>query len=60
MKITNKVKWWFYSHFTEPLNEVKFLQAKVLIENTRRKGRLFDIQDAEFKVFSQFGDDGII
>lgn len=38
----------------------KHLAAKLLIEQTRRKGILDNIQDAEFKVYSQWGDDGII
>jgi len=34
--------------------------AKLLINQTKEKGALDNIQKAEFKVFSQFGDDGII
>ncbi len=40
----------------ENLEEIKVLTAKSLIV----KNRLDNIQDAEFKVFSQWGDDGII
>ncbi len=36
------------------------LTAKGLILQLRERGRLNHLRDAEFKVFSQFGDDGII
>ena len=36
------------------------LLAKMLINQIQGRGVLDDIQQAEFKVFSQFGDDGII
>jgi hypothetical protein len=38
----------------------KILTAKVLISQTAQAGTLDDIRTAEFKVFSQFGEDGII
>lgn len=60
MKITKIAKLLYYRFFVEPLDDVKFLQAKTLIEHILCKGRLKNIQEAEFKVFSQFGDDGII
>lgn len=40
--------------------ESKLLTARVLINQMKSTGRLERIADAEFKVFSQFGDDGII
>jgi len=40
--------------------EAKLLNAKALINQIKSAGILSSIQDAEFKVFSQFGDDGII
>lgn len=36
------------------------LIAKSLIENTRSKKKINSLSDVEFKVFSQWGDDGII
>ncbi len=42
------------------IDEAKMLAAKGLIHQLRDRGRLKHIRDAEFKVFSQFGDDGII
>lgn len=40
--------------------EVKALVARLLIGQMKGSGHLNDIRQAEFKVFSQFGDDGII
>lgn len=42
------------------VQEAKILAAKALIAQTARMGTLDDIRAAEFKVFSQFGEDGII
>ena len=37
----------------------KILKAKILIEEIKKK-QITKIEDIEFKIFSQFGDDGII
>jgi hypothetical protein len=42
------------------LDDLKILSANILIEKIKEKGLVENIQDVEFKVFSQFGDDGII
>jgi uncharacterized membrane protein len=42
------------------VEETKILNAKILINQIASQGLLPDIQSAEFKVFSQFGEDGII
>jgi hypothetical protein len=42
------------------IDEAKILAARVLINQIESLGLLENIQDAEFKVFSQWGDDGII
>src|SRR5205085_3730376 len=42
------------------LAELKVLAAQPLIQNIRNGNSIASLQDAEFKVFSQFGDDGII
>jgi hypothetical protein len=44
----------------EQLDEAKMLSAKILINQSKANAPLKSINDAEFKVFSQFGDDGII
>ncbi len=38
----------------------KLLLGKILTDALLKKGRLSNIQEAEFKIFSQWGDDGII
>jgi hypothetical protein len=42
------------------VHDAKILTAKILISQTAQMGTLDDIRAAEFKVFSQFGEDGII
>ena len=42
------------------IDEVKLLAAKALVSQVKLHGIYDNIQDAEFKVFSQWGDDGII
>ncbi len=42
------------------IDDAKVLAAKSLVKDVRQGGPLDDIRKAEFKVFSQFGDDGIL
>jgi hypothetical protein len=42
------------------LDQLRILAAQPLIQNLSSRGVLPSLRDAEFKVFSQFGDDGII
>ncbi len=42
------------------VTEAKMLTARLLVERMADKGLIADIRDTEFKVFSQFGEDGII
>jgi hypothetical protein len=42
------------------LEDAKILAARSLVGQLRSRGVLPRLRDAEFKVFSQFGDDGII
>lgn len=44
----------------EQIIESKLLSARVLINQMKAAGTLGRISESEFKVFSQFGDDGII
>jgi hypothetical protein len=49
------------NYFTaKKINESKHLTAKMLINQMRLMGVYPNIQDVEFKVYSQFGEDGII
>src|SRR5882762_5063254 len=42
------------------VHDAKILTAKILISQMAQAETLDDIRAAEFKVFSQFGEDGII
>ena len=42
------------------LQSLKLVMGKSMAHNVKSMGIVGDIHDAEFKVFSQFGDDGII
>lgn len=42
------------------IDTLKVLAAQPLIQTFRSRGLILDLHQAEFKVFSQFGDDGII
>lgn len=48
------------SELREQVVEAKLLSARLLIGQMKAQGVLSRLADAEFKVFSQFGDDGII
>jgi hypothetical protein len=48
------------SELREQVVEAKLLSARLLIKQMKSQGVLPRLADAEFKVFSQFGDDGII
>lgn len=50
----------FAHELIEQAIDSKVLSAKLLINQMKLGGVLARISDAEFKVFSQFGDDGII
>ncbi|OHA89207.1 MAG: hypothetical protein A2741_00230 [Candidatus Zambryskibacteria bacterium RIFCSPHIGHO2_01_FULL_43_27] len=66
-----KKKIWNYLNFDNKIRVVeklivresniqKMLLGHILVENLLKKGDLENIHEAEFKVFSQWGDDGII
>jgi hypothetical protein len=63
-KLKNFLKRVFYTLYRlqENVDDTKVLQGKILAELNKSKFQLLkeNIQDAEFKVFSQWGDDGII
>src|SRR6516225_12381537 len=42
------------------LDALKILAAQPLVQNLQSRGQIPDLHQVEFKVFSQFGDDGII
>ena len=42
------------------LHDAKILFSKLLINDIQKRGLVTNLQETEFKVFSQFGDDDII
>lgn len=66
MSLINMIQSWMRISSRNILNmykqveETKILSAKILMNQIASQGLLLDIQSAEFKVFSQFGEDGII
>ncbi len=62
LKISRKVRrqpaWLKQLH--QELQDTKLLSATILTEQIRSRGILNKLSDAEFKAYSQFGDDGII
>lgn len=49
-----------YAGLQRGLDEGKVLSAKLLVNEIHRKGIVNDLSEVEFRVFSQFGEDGII
>ena len=49
-----------YASLLNEIHGAKLLTAKLLINQMQSQGMYETLQQAEFKVFSQFGDDGII
>ena len=49
-----------FRELKQDLDSSKLLTARLLIQNMRQQGLLKSLADAEFRVYSQFGDDGII
>jgi len=56
----NKIKKYILSDLKKDNEIEKLLLAKILIENIRNKKNIDKLSEVEFKVFSQFGEDGII
>lgn len=48
------------SHLQRQIDELKILTANNIVSRIKEHGIYDDLHDTEFKVFSQFGDDGII
>ena len=49
-----------HSQLGTSTHQLKILAGKCLVQQMRCSGACTSVHDAEFKVFSQFGDDGII
>jgi len=56
----NKIKKYILTDIKKDNEIEKLLLAKILIENIRNKKNIDKLSKVEFKVFSQFGEDGII
>jgi hypothetical protein len=59
MKLARKIKNTIFSHIDNKLEEIKLLQAKQLISLSDKVSSQ-NIRSSEFRVFSQWGEDGII
>jgi len=59
-KQLKKIKSYFFQETHKDNDAIKILLAKILIENIKIKGIVNNLAEVEFKVFSQFGEDGII
>ncbi len=56
----NRIKYYSRELLTDNSDQIKILVSRLLIENNLENKKIKDIKTVEFKVFSQFGDDGII
>lgn len=56
----SKIKKYILSDIKRDIDIYKILLGKILIENLRNKKNIDKLSEVEFKVFSQFGEDGII
>lgn len=56
----NKIKKYVLLDIKKDNEIIKLLLAKILTENIKNKGSISNLAEVEFKVFSQFGEDGII
>ena len=56
----NKIKKYVLLDIKKDNEIIKLLLAKILIENIKNKGIVNNLAEVDFKVFSQFGEDGII
>jgi len=66
MRLVTQLRRWLNGYgrsffkLPDQVAEAKILAAKMLIHQIAARGDLPDIKEAEFKVFSQFGEDGIL
>lgn len=66
MRLVTQIHRWLNGYgrnffkLSDQVAEAKILAAKTLILQIAARGDLSDIREAEFKVFSQFGEDGIL
>jgi len=60
LKKLSIIRSYLISDIKRDINIEKILLGKILIENIRNKKNIDKLSEVEFKVFSQFGEDGII
>jgi hypothetical protein len=66
MRLVTQIRRWLNGYgknffkLPDQVAEAKILAANTLIHQIAMRGDLADIKEAEFKVFSQFGEDGIL
>ncbi len=59
-KVLQKMAATAFGDINHEIQTNRILNAKSLIDQLHNQGRVKNLQDAEFKVFSQWGEDGII
>lgn len=59
-KIFNKIGVVIFGDLNQEIESNRILAAKLLIDKIRNSTELKNLKDSEFKVFSQWGEDGII
>lgn len=59
-KLLKRLVRWSVQQIRVDSEDQKLLIGKMLVESVKVKKNISSLQDVEFKIFSQFGDDGII
>jgi hypothetical protein len=59
-KIVNRILSPYFGIINDKLDNIQMLQAKKILNGNKLKKNIKDLSEVEFKVYSQWGEDGII